>query len=743
MSEINIPERHDYEQLTPFKLFVKSNFPFIEATFESLDNYGLYCEIVKYLNQVISNQNKTNEDIITFTDFVTNYFENLDVQEEINNKLDEMTSSGELQELLDRQYEDLKSIVNNQILQINNKVDSVTSGSPSGVYSTVSALTTADPNHDKIYVVTADGHWYYYNNTTNTWTSGGVYQSTGISTSDPVIQDLYLKDKLYNDYIVLNENASFTTAFNLEIGDTLIIDVQNNITSPQGVNVFTLNHLNGYTLEIRAKGRYEFTPVVSGPLRFYFIGSLSNFIANVYFKTSLRDTVKEINNKVNEIDYNYIINQPSLPSITLRKKYIHDNYDKSITKSYVMSNATTIENVENYSTSSSVGHPSPVIRIRNNNGALLYDITLSATPRETNDAIAYWAFDKSGKYLNNVLFKNINDINNIFASNVYYVIFNEFPTVYGYADLIWLLKEVNIDWLKTSNEPITYTIGANGDFTTFTEMLTSLEDDKTQKIVYVDEGEYDIFEELGGAEYMETLIDSAPSLNWRDVNKVVPPNTHIIGKGNVTLKWIATAQEMQTQAVAFLFSPLNLSGTCTIENINVVAQNCRYAVHDETSGQVKYNGAVHHFINCNFKYLQSDLGVKMCYGAGHNVLMKLKYDNCSFYSYDYIPYSNHDHNATDPNKNSSITFNNCIFKNNQYTTGSIRLSSSDYVGRKDIVSINNCYLDSGIIYSTEGATNVRQGYDVTLLNSSKINTTYSDEVTTRYDTIELNPYITQ
>lgn len=55
------------------------------------------------------------------------------------------------------------------------QITAVSSGSPAGVYETVSELTTADPDHSKIYVVTADGHWYYYKN--NQWTDGGLYQS--------------------------------------------------------------------------------------------------------------------------------------------------------------------------------------------------------------------------------------------------------------------------------------------------------------------------------------------------------------------------------------------------------------------------------------------------------------------------------------------------------------------------------------------------------------------------------------
>ena len=69
------------------------------------------------------------------------------------------------------------------------EVQAVASGSPAGTYTTVAALTTADPNHNKIYLVTADGRWYYYN---NGWQSGGIYQATGIEVGS--IKDNELKD---------------------------------------------------------------------------------------------------------------------------------------------------------------------------------------------------------------------------------------------------------------------------------------------------------------------------------------------------------------------------------------------------------------------------------------------------------------------------------------------------------------------------------------------------------------------
>lgn len=49
---------------------------------------------------IIPTINNNSEVVQELVDYVTNYFNNLDVQEEINNKLDEMAESGELQEII-------------------------------------------------------------------------------------------------------------------------------------------------------------------------------------------------------------------------------------------------------------------------------------------------------------------------------------------------------------------------------------------------------------------------------------------------------------------------------------------------------------------------------------------------------------------------------------------------------------------------------------------------------------------
>ena len=93
--------------LTPFKRAVIQQFPFIEQDFDALTNYGLLCKIVEYLNNLLDSQNEANEQTVALTnafnelkDYVDNYFENLDVQEEINHVLDRMAKNGQLYEII-------------------------------------------------------------------------------------------------------------------------------------------------------------------------------------------------------------------------------------------------------------------------------------------------------------------------------------------------------------------------------------------------------------------------------------------------------------------------------------------------------------------------------------------------------------------------------------------------------------------------------------------------------------------
>lgn len=101
--------KFNYTNLTPFKWFVLENFPFIEADFDALTEWQLFCKIGKEMNKIIDSQNSVGQEMetisqafISLQNYVNDYFENLDVQDEIDNKLNEMAESGELTEIIEQ-----------------------------------------------------------------------------------------------------------------------------------------------------------------------------------------------------------------------------------------------------------------------------------------------------------------------------------------------------------------------------------------------------------------------------------------------------------------------------------------------------------------------------------------------------------------------------------------------------------------------------------------------------------------
>lgn len=103
-----------YNNLTPFKWCILQNFPFIEATFDAIDNYQLWCKVVEYLNKTIDKTNIFGNELEKFGNELEkfeNYFNTLDVQDEINKKLDEFAEDGTLLNILSN-YVNIQKVYN-------------------------------------------------------------------------------------------------------------------------------------------------------------------------------------------------------------------------------------------------------------------------------------------------------------------------------------------------------------------------------------------------------------------------------------------------------------------------------------------------------------------------------------------------------------------------------------------------------------------------------------------------------
>lgn len=159
--------------LPPFKWFVLQNFPYIEDDFDALTNWQLFCKLGKEMNKIIEKCNLTGEQVEQLTNafntlkaYVDNYFENLDIQEEVNIKLDEMAQSGELAELIS-QYLESQAIIgfnNNEALSLAQNLANgsfartygkVTYNDGKGAFYKIRTRTNADdPDGDTLIALT-------------------------------------------------------------------------------------------------------------------------------------------------------------------------------------------------------------------------------------------------------------------------------------------------------------------------------------------------------------------------------------------------------------------------------------------------------------------------------------------------------------------------------------------------------------------------------------------------------------
>lgn len=98
-------------------------------------------------------------------------------------------STGEMEEIANSVEVYSSEETDEKITDVRSLIANIGNASPKGVYATVSDLETAFPTGtDGIYVVSADGNWYYWDGAS--WTSGGVYQASQIGINEIELEKL-------------------------------------------------------------------------------------------------------------------------------------------------------------------------------------------------------------------------------------------------------------------------------------------------------------------------------------------------------------------------------------------------------------------------------------------------------------------------------------------------------------------------------------------------------------------------
>ena len=235
----------------------------------------------------------------------------------------------------------------------------------------------------------------------------------------------------------------------------------------------------------------------------------------------------------------------------------------------------------------------------------------------------------------------------------------------------------------------TVDVNGNGDYTSFTACIEALESDSSKKVITILEGDYDIYTELGGSAY----VDSLSGNDWRSANAIVPPNTIIKGIGDVNLLYLPdTAAEVGKT----LISPLNLSGTVEVHNVNIHCKNCRYAIHLEGSAISDFDNANILLDNVNI-VRDEGLYARQVLGCGLNKGCTLIVKNCTWENTNSNTFYVHTNSLVEHPR---IVVENCQFIT--HGTSGFYLSSENKVHDGEVlVRLNSVYADNANIIKAD------------------------------------------
>ena len=337
-----------------------------------------------------------------------------------------------------------------------------------------------------------------------------------------------------------------------------------------------------------------------------------------------------------------------------------------------------------------------------------YDWTLADRTIKTKSSTKFIAFNTKPNVSRNSMVVKGNNYPSEFYSYGNYYYFKGIPV---YAKLEDLKNEV-------------YTVGPTGDYSTFTECIRDLKNNTNKKTIYIQEGTYNIFNEIGGSEF---ALSIEAGTSFIDISDFIPPNTHVIGLGKVIFNFMPTKEEIGNIA-SILLSPINVMGSCIIENITINADNCRYCIHDETADIAEFDGNTKIFKNVKcYKYKSGGVGYNQAYANGFNKHYTAVFDNCYFES-DIEAMSFHDRNQ---NCN-SITINNTICKCRSTSPNaiSLRFGNVKYGQIHQKVYINNSRFSHRIFITPENGNETINSFDLTLIGCGNVDVQIHEKLST-------------
>jgi lysophospholipase L1-like esterase len=203
----------------------ETQYNYLIRLLSSKIGYGINSEKVNYLPTtgragVIYYLNSNNNDYDVYDVYIWNgshYVYLGTTAYELYTKEDGDNFEHEIQTLWSAEMQSYEQLINEKIDELSTAIYGAVSGSPKGVYATVSALTSADPDHSYVYIVDADKHWYYWNG--SAWADGGAYLIAPFDTSLSGVSENAVQNKVVSRVLfplVALSESPFLSTLNLK-----------------------------------------------------------------------------------------------------------------------------------------------------------------------------------------------------------------------------------------------------------------------------------------------------------------------------------------------------------------------------------------------------------------------------------------------------------------------------------------------------------------------------------------------
>lgn len=532
-----------------------------------------------------------------------------------------------------------------------------------------------------------------------TYSSGYINSSGGVSSSNFAVHSDFVPIQsgiIYLLYTKTSDNwhAAFYSSAN-----------ESSFISSQQIGATSGSEFRTVYLNIPQNAAYcRITKDVSADSKF-------QSISKTLVSYSIKDKLQDLQNQIDAIDVSQIDSIISLLSVKT-KTDVQTTYSDG----YINSNGTV--------SSSSFARHSDFIQIQQGGKYELY------SKAADNWRIAYYSAANESSFISAQPLGETTTqpitINLVIPANAQYLRVTKDTTSvsklqYVVENLMTTPVPDALQNLQTQINELdngaTYIVDPNGggDYTGLVQALADLHDDETKKTIYIVGGVYDIFEEMGGQTFIDSIPADVSSSLWYQYSNFVPNNTSIIGLGEVTLNF--NPPSTTPDAKMGVIGPIALRGNVHIENVTINASNCRYCIHDETGSSTQHFEKTYK----NVKLFKSGSGYAQAYGAGHSKNNTIRFENCIFSSNAGPVWSVHDNSNAD---NTTIVLNNCAIIVPSADSTALRFGTLNATSGTKVVQINNCSLGGGKVYFDDSA-DMPNRYKLTLIKSG--NPTFIDD----------------